>query len=131
MDTSRPSDPAERSAFLRFFFRDWRPTLLGRWVNGFWCWWSGLGLPPRFQAALEVRGRSSGRMRANPVAIATVEGKRYLVSMLHSLGPSKVEDSVKFHAAVIPASIKPSSVRFHASPGRSQRTPGGDLLREF
>jgi len=41
-----------------------------------------LGLPPRFQAVLEVRGRESGRRRSNPVVIATVDGKRYLVSML-------------------------------------------------
>jgi len=79
---SRQSDPAERSALLRLFYRNWRPTRLGVWVNRFWCWWSGLGLPPRFQAALEVRGRTSGRRRSNPVVIATVEGKRYLVSML-------------------------------------------------
>jgi deazaflavin-dependent oxidoreductase (nitroreductase family) len=45
-------------------------------------WWSGVGQPPRFQAALEVHGRTSGRRRSNPVVIATVEGKRYLVSML-------------------------------------------------
>ena len=45
-------------------------------------WWSGLGLPPKFQAALEVDGRKFGRKRSNPVVIATVEGKRYLVSML-------------------------------------------------
>jgi hypothetical protein len=32
-------------------------------------------------AALEVRGRSSGRTRSNPVVIVTVEGKGYLVSM--------------------------------------------------
>jgi hypothetical protein len=30
---------------------------------------------------------------------------------LDSLGPSKVEDSVKFHPAIVAASIKPSSVR--------------------
>jgi F420H(2)-dependent quinone reductase len=78
----RPSDPAERSALMRLFYRDWRPTLLGRWVNRLNCWWSGLGLPPRFQAALEVRGRVSGRVRANPIVIATVEGEDYLVSML-------------------------------------------------
>jgi len=76
------SDPAERSALMRLFYRDWRPTGLGRWVNWFAGWWSGLGLPPRFQAALEVRGRTSGRRYLNPVVIATVEGKRYLVSML-------------------------------------------------
>jgi hypothetical protein len=67
---------------LRLFYRDWHPTRLGRWVNRVMCWWSGLGLPPNFQAALEVRGRKSGRRRSNPVVIATVEGKRYLVSML-------------------------------------------------
>ena len=76
------SDPAEHDLLLRFFYRDWRPTRMGRWVNWLNCWWSGLGLPPRFQAALEVRGRTSGRTRSNPVVIATVEGERYLVSML-------------------------------------------------
>ncbi len=82
MTKSAYSDPAERDAFLRFFYRDWRPTCLGRWLNRFWGWWSGLGLPPRFQAVLEVRGHTSGRLRSNPVVIATVEGKHYLVSML-------------------------------------------------
>ena len=82
MNNFRPSDPAERSALLRLFYRNWRPTRLGRWVNRFACWWSGIGLPPKFQAVLEVRGRLSGRMRSSPVVIATLEGRRYLVSML-------------------------------------------------
>jgi hypothetical protein len=67
---------------MRLFYRDWRPTSLGRWINRLNCWWSGLGLPPRFQASLEVRGRVSGRVRCNPVVIATVGSKDYLVSML-------------------------------------------------
>ena len=82
MSSSLHSDPAERSAFMRLLYRNWRPTRLGRWVNRFACWWSGLGLPPRFQAALEVRGRRSGRRHSTPVVVATVEGERYLVSML-------------------------------------------------
>jgi hypothetical protein len=82
MKNFRPSDPAEGSALLRLVYRDWRPTRFGRWVNRFACWWSGLGLPPSFQAALEVRGRISGSIRSNPVVIATVNGKDYLVSML-------------------------------------------------
>jgi deazaflavin-dependent oxidoreductase (nitroreductase family) len=82
MNDVSPSDPAERSAFMRLLYCNWRPTRLGRWINRFWCRWSGLGLPPRFQVALEVRGRTSGRRRTNPVVIATVDGKRYLVSML-------------------------------------------------
>ena len=52
------------------------------WINSSWDWWSGLGLPPSFHAALEVRGRKSGRKRSNPAVIATVDDKRYLVSML-------------------------------------------------
>ena len=82
MQIPENSDPAERRGLMRFLYRDWRPTRLGRWVNRLNGWWSGLGLPPRFQAVLEVPGRTSGRMRSNPVVIATVEGKRYLVSML-------------------------------------------------
>ena len=82
MNSSMHADPAERSPLMRLLYRNWRPTRLGRWVNRFACWWSGLGLPPRFQAALEVRGRSSGRQYSTPVVIATVEGERYLVSML-------------------------------------------------
>jgi deazaflavin-dependent oxidoreductase (nitroreductase family) len=78
----RPSDPAERNALLRLFYRDWRPTRLGRWVNRFASWWSGLGLGPSFQAALEVRGRVSGRKRTTPVVIATLLGQNYLVSIL-------------------------------------------------
>jgi deazaflavin-dependent oxidoreductase (nitroreductase family) len=67
---------------MRVVYRDWRPTRFGKWVNRFACWWSGLGLPPSFQAVLEVRGRISGSLRSNPVVIATVNGKDYLVSML-------------------------------------------------
>jgi deazaflavin-dependent oxidoreductase (nitroreductase family) len=82
MDRSTNIDPAERSAVMRLFYRDWRPTRFGRWVNRLFGLWSALGLPPAFMATLEVRGRASGRARANPVVIATVEGRRYLVSML-------------------------------------------------
>ena len=69
---------------MRLLYRDWRPTRLGRWINHVNGWWSGLGLPPRFQAVLEVQGRHSGRRRSNPVVIASVDGNRYLVSMLGS-----------------------------------------------
>ncbi len=74
-------DPAERSPLFRLFYRGWRPTRLGRWVNRVAAAWAGLGLSPR-DAVLEVRGRRSGDPRATPVVIAVVEGHRYLVSML-------------------------------------------------
>ena len=82
MSSSWHSDPAERSFLLRLFYRDWRPTRIGRWVNRLASRWSVLGLSSRALAVLEVRGRASGQRRSTPVVIATVEGKHYLVSML-------------------------------------------------
>jgi hypothetical protein len=70
-------DPADRKAFMRLFYRDWRPTRFGRWANRFQGWWSGLGLPPSLMAALEVRGRASGRRRSQVIVIASSEGERH------------------------------------------------------
>jgi len=81
MSNSTHSDPAERSRLLRLFYRDWRPTGIGRWINRLAGRWSALGLSAR-DAVLEVPGRASGQRRSNPVVIATVEGNQYLVSML-------------------------------------------------
>jgi hypothetical protein len=75
-------DPAERSGCLRFFYRNWRPTRLGRIVSRTWAWISGLGLTPRILLTLQVKDRSSGRLRAAVLVVATHQGKRYLVSML-------------------------------------------------
>lgn len=74
-------DPAEHGC-LGLFYRDWRPTRLGRIVNRAWGWWSSTGLPPSFQQTIEVRGRMSGKPRSNPIVIVSIDGKRYLVSML-------------------------------------------------
>jgi deazaflavin-dependent oxidoreductase (nitroreductase family) len=81
MTNATHSDPAERKTLLRLFYRDWRPTRAGRWANRLARWWSGLGLSSR-DAVLEVRGRTSGQRRSTAVVIASVEGNRYLVSML-------------------------------------------------
>ena len=80
MSNSAHPDPAERRPLLRLFYRDWRPTRLGRWANRFARWLSDLGVSSG--AVLEVRGRSSGEPRSIPVVIATVGDERYLVSML-------------------------------------------------
>ena len=79
MSNSKHTDPAERSPLLRLFYRDWRPTRIGRWANRLARWWSALGLASSETAVLEVRGRASGQRRSTPVVIATVEGKQYLV----------------------------------------------------
>jgi hypothetical protein len=64
------------------FYGPGGPTRLGRATNRVMVWWSGSGLPPARQAALELRGRKSGIVRTLPVVVATVGGERYLVSML-------------------------------------------------
>lgn len=80
--TDRSADPAEQLSTLRLFYRDWRPTRLGKVVNGVSAWLSGLGLTPPILLTLQVPGRKSGRLRTNVLAPATVGGQRYLVSML-------------------------------------------------
>jgi deazaflavin-dependent oxidoreductase (nitroreductase family) len=119
-------DPAEHSAVMRLFYRGWRPTRLGRWVNRVQGWWSGLGLPPKIQAVLEVRGRASGRIRSNPVAIATVAGKRYLVSML---GPRSdwVKNVEAAHGAAVLRQGRRRRVHLVPVPPE-QRAP---VLREY
>ena len=126
MNNPRPDDPAERSGLMRLFYRDWRPTRLGLWINRFACWWSGLGLPPKIQAALEVRGRTSGRRRSSPVVIATVEGKQYLVSML---GPRSdwVRNVEAAHGDAVIRQGRRRRVRLVAVPPE-QRAP---VLREY
>lgn len=126
MEDPTHSDPAERSAVMRLFYRNWRPTRLGKWVNWFWCWWSGLGLPPKFQAALEVRGRSSGRRRSLPVVIATAQGSRYLVSMLGP-GSDWVKNVEAAHGEAIIRQGRRHSV--HLTPvSPKQRAP---IIREY
>jgi hypothetical protein len=75
-------DPAERSGCLRFFYRDWRPTRLGRVSNRVWAWAAGLGLTPGILITLQVADRRSGRLCATVLAVAPFQGQRYLVSML-------------------------------------------------
>jgi deazaflavin-dependent oxidoreductase (nitroreductase family) len=81
MDASMHADPAERSPLWRLLYRDWRPTRMGRLANRVAAMTSALGISSSV-AVLEVRGRASGRPRSTPVVIATVDGRRHLVSML-------------------------------------------------
>jgi hypothetical protein len=78
-------DPAERSAFNRFFYRNRRPTWLGHWVSQFFCWWARVGLTPHAWVALHVRDRVSGRWRQDAVVLPSVAGERYVVSMFGTI----------------------------------------------
>jgi len=77
-----PEDPAERSGYLRYFYRDWRPTRFGRIWNGAYAWVSGLGLTPQILITLQVKSRSNGRLCSTVLVSASHEGSRYVVSML-------------------------------------------------
>lgn len=74
-------DPAERGC-LRWFYRGWRPTRLGKLVTRVLAWIAGLGLTPPVLLTLRVRGRRSGRLRDTVLVVTEHGGQRYLVSML-------------------------------------------------
>jgi hypothetical protein len=75
-------DPGERSAHLRCFYRNWRPTRLGRIHNRIFAWISGLGLTPPILITLQVKSRANGRLCSTILAAANYEGSRYVISML-------------------------------------------------
>jgi hypothetical protein len=75
-------DPAERSAVLRAFYRDWRPTRLGKLNTAVWAWMAAHSLTPSVLVALQVRGRRSGRLRTSVLVATEHQGARFLVSML-------------------------------------------------
>jgi len=76
------ADPAEQSGYLRFFYRNWHPTLLGRVWSRAYAWVSGLGLTPPILFTLQVRNRSNGRLSSTVLVVATHQDRRYIVSML-------------------------------------------------
>jgi hypothetical protein len=75
-------DPAEHSGYLRYFYRNWRPTRVGRIWNAAVAWVSGLGLLPELVLTLQVKSRMSGRFGSTVLVGTTHDGQRYLVSML-------------------------------------------------
>ena len=68
--------------YLRWLYRDGRPNPFARLQNRVSAIAFAAGVMPKRVAALEIRGRRSGRIISFPVAIADFEGERYLVSML-------------------------------------------------
>lgn len=69
-------------SYLRWLYRAGHPNHFARLQNRLTAIAFAAGILPQRAAALEVRGRSSGRVISFPVAIADLEGERYLVSML-------------------------------------------------
>lgn len=75
-------DPAEKSGYLRYFYRNWRPTRLARIWNDADAWVAALGLLPPLLVTLQVRSRRDGRLTSTILVAAHHRGRRYLVSML-------------------------------------------------
>ena len=126
MSDSTHSDPAERNPLLRLFYRNWRPTRMGRWVNRMAIWWSVLAPASETMAALEVRGRASGQRRSTPVVVATVKGERYLVSMLGA-GSDWVKNVEAAHGDAVLRQGRPRVVHLVAVPP----TESAPVLREY
>lgn len=68
--------------YLRWLYRSGRPNRFARLQNRASAAVYAAGIWPSRVAALDVRGRKSGRIISFPVVIATCDGERYLVSML-------------------------------------------------
>lgn len=68
--------------YLRWLYRGGHPNRFARLQNRASAIAFAAGIAPRRAAALEITGRRSGRVISFPIAIADVDGERYLVSML-------------------------------------------------
>ena len=68
--------------YLRWLYRGGHPNRFARLRNRASAMAFAAGIAPRRAAELQIPGRRSGRVISFPVAIADVEGDRYLVSML-------------------------------------------------
>jgi deazaflavin-dependent oxidoreductase (nitroreductase family) len=72
----------KRGDFKRWLYREQRPNRIARMLNRAWAVLFSPGILPDYMVTLEVTGRKSGRTVSLPVAVAVVDGERYLVSML-------------------------------------------------
>lgn len=70
-----------------FYYRDRRPTKLGRAANAFSARLYSLGFLPSFLEALETTGHRTGQPHSIPVVVGDYEGERYIVSMLGEKSP--------------------------------------------
>lgn len=77
------TDPAEQSScYLRYFYRNWHATRLGRLWSRAYAWLAGLGIAPNLLVSLEVQDRVTGRLHSTVLVVVRVAKEQYLVSML-------------------------------------------------
>lgn len=70
------------TGYKRVFYRQGRPTRVGKVANDLGAWLGKHGIGPRQQATMDVRGRVSGEMVSMPIVITHHGDHEYLVSML-------------------------------------------------
>ena len=68
--------------FKQWLYRGNRPNLVARIMNRGFAIIHAIGLFPNYMVTLEVAGRKSAKLLSFPLAMANVDGERYLVSML-------------------------------------------------
>lgn len=68
--------------FKRWLYQGGRPNLLAKILNRGWAILHALGIYPDRFVTLEVVGRKSGKVVSFPLAMVTMNGEWYLVSML-------------------------------------------------
>jgi hypothetical protein len=69
-------------ALHRWMYQDGRPNMVAKILNRGWAVIHSMGIFPNWLVTLEVIGRKSGKMTSFPLALAVINGERYLVSML-------------------------------------------------
>ena len=69
-------------AFKRWLYRGGHPNWLAKLLNRGWATIHAWGVAPNYMVTLDVTGRQSGKTISFPLAMVTVDGERYLVSML-------------------------------------------------
>lgn len=75
-------DPAEANSYLRYFYRNRRPTWFGRLWSRAYAALVGLGVLPPLLAALHVKDRITGATGGVVLVAVEHEDHTYLVSML-------------------------------------------------
>jgi deazaflavin-dependent oxidoreductase (nitroreductase family) len=66
----------------QWLYRRRRPNWIAKFLNGMWARTASKRVMSNGLVALEVVGRKSGRIVSFPLVMVTVDGQRYLVSML-------------------------------------------------
>lgn len=79
----QPGDTFQNlGAFKRWLYRGQKPGWIAKKLNGMWAKVAAKRVQPNGLVALEVIGRKSGHVISFPLVMVTVDGQRYLASML-------------------------------------------------